>query len=998
VSDYLNNLNDKQREAVEAIDGPVLVLAGAGTGKTQTIAARIANILVKTDTSAESILCLSFTKNAVKNMRDRLVKYIGPDAYKIRIHTFHSFCSEVIKSNPDNFILGKDIDLLDDLDRLEIIIKLLDQLPVNSPLKPWGDNYFYQNDILRDIQTLKRENISPEKLLELVNIQKEFLEKSSNLFAKFKTNPKETIEIFSEILKFATGEILNFLNYQKILFDQGYFERGKAKNPLINFKNALLKFYLDLEKNTPKQFELQKIYLKYQENISKINRYDYEDLILFVIKEFVNNPDLLFDYQEKYQYVLVDEYQDANSSQNELLNLLTKSDDNPNLFVVGDDDQSIFRFQGANLENIYEFVQKYQPQVITLNSNYRSHQTILDSSNSVINNNKNRITNLLAHIDKSLKSTNNDHQKPINLFSATTKLEENYYVAQKIKELVDQGIKPNEIAVIFRNNSDITDLLPLLEKLQIKYNLSSGNNILFDPKIKQLITLLKYIDNPSQELLFPILAFDFLNFKERELYEFYKYGRSSPTGEKKIKKFEKNIAKAKIWLENYNLNKAFNKIIRKFKILKKIIKEENFEVLQKFNSFYDHLKNLSLEKNITLSDFLHRLDLFIENNVALEIESNISLTNSINLLTVHKAKGLEFEYVFVINVVATRWGEGRERNNLRLPLGILKYEINKDLNDLSEEDRRLFYVALTRAKKDLFLTYGSDNPSQFISEIKSELMTITQSTPELAKEALLFNFQKYHSQLNNEEFKNYLTAHLKENYVLSPTNLNSYLKCPLCFYYKTILRIPSVKNKYASYGTAVHSALSALLTRHLSQKEFLISFENFLLKENLPKQEFDDLLTNGREELSAYFDKYQDTFDQKCLSEFSFKSFNVHVDDVPITGNIDKVEIHENNKAIAVDFKTGNPAKRDNDDDYKRQIMFYKILADNCSQFEFKIESGKLDYIKKCQQKEISITPEGIQDLKVLIKDVYNKILNLEFNQIGEKCEDRDHIHQFQKV
>ena len=319
MQDYLKNLNDKQLQAVEAIAGPVLVLAGAGTGKTETIAKRIANILVKTDTLPESILCLSFTNNAVANMRDRLVKYIGPDAYKIRIHTFHSFCCEVIKSNPDNFVFGKNIDLLDELERLEIVMNLLDELPVNSPIRPWGDNYFYQGDINKDIQTLKRENISPEKLLELVNIQKEFLDKSTNLFLKLKTNPKETLEILDEIIIYSTGEILNFLKYQKKIFEQGFFETGKAKNPLINFKNSLLKFYLDLQKNVPKQFELQKIYKKYQENLTKLCRYDYEDLILFVVKEFQNNSDLLFDYQEKYQYLLVDEYQDANSAQNELL-------------------------------------------------------------------------------------------------------------------------------------------------------------------------------------------------------------------------------------------------------------------------------------------------------------------------------------------------------------------------------------------------------------------------------------------------------------------------------------------------------------------------------------------------------------------------------------------------------------------------------------------------------------------------------------------------------
>lgn len=994
MSDYKKNLNQKQLQAVEAIDGPVLVLAGAGTGKTQTIAARIANILEKTDIPPQSILCLSFTKNAVKNMRDRIVKYIGPDGYKVRIHTFHSFCAEVIKNNPDNFIIGKDTKLLDDLDRLEIIIKLIDELPPNSPLKPWGDNYYYKDNILRNIQTLKRENIDSQKLLDLINTQKEFLEKSGKLFLKLKEQPKETLSIFEEIKEFAQDEILNYLNFQKTLYDKGDFDKGKAKNPLINFKNTLLKFYLDLEKNIPKQLELQKIYVKYQENMIKLGLYDYDDMILSVLKQFNQDENLLFDYQEKYQYILVDEYQDANSAQNQILNLLTKNDDTPNLFVVGDDDQSIFRFQGANLENIYEFVQKYHPQIITLNNNYRSHQTILDSSASLIDNNQNRIAKILPNIDKSLVSANNDSKKPINLFTADTKIEENYFVVKEIKKLIDSGISPSQIAVIYRNNNDISDLLPLLEKSQIKYTLSNGNNILSDVKIKQLITLLRFIDKPKDELLFPILAYDFIGLSQEELYNFYRHQKTC----KKIKKFEKRVAKAKIYLENCNLNKAFNKIIRKFKILKNIIKSNDYELLLKFNAFYDQLKKLSFEKNISLSDFLHRVDLFIENNVVLELEEGISLNDSINLLTVHKAKGLEFEYVFVINIISSRWGEGRDNNVLKLPMGILKYEINKALDDLSEEDRRLFYVALTRAKKDLFLSYGSESSSQFIAEIKEDLINKISSNKEFATEALLFNFKKYPSFFDDQDFAKKLKEHLSKNYVLSPTNLNSYLKCPLCFYYKTILRIPQAKNKYASYGTAIHSALSALLKKKLNKEDFIQSFEFYLKKENLKKEVFDNFLQKGREELSAYFDKYQDTFDRKCLSEFSFKEFNVHLDNIPITGNIDKVDILDEQTALAVDFKTGNPNNKIYQQDYYRQILFYKILADNCPQFKYKIKEGMLDYIQKCQQKKIEIKDEDLDNLKKLIKEVYQKIINLEFNQIGEDCNDQNHIHQFQKI
>jgi DNA helicase-2/ATP-dependent DNA helicase PcrA len=249
-------------------------------------------------------------------------------------------------------------------------------------------------------------------------------------------------------------------------------------------------------------------------------------MILWVINAFKSNRELLLDYQEKYQYVLVDEFQDSNNSQYEIINLLTQNQEKPNIFVVGDDDQSIYRFQGASIENIFSFYQKYQKdiKVIALKNNYRSHRLILDSSNSVISKNENRITRYIANLDKSLESSKDFDPDPINLFAASNSNEENFYISNQIKNLIESGTRASEIAVLFRNNSDINDLLPYLDQFEIKYLRSDSVNIFQSIEIQQLLLLFQYLSTPANnEILGKILSFNFVDIKSADLYKLYHF-------------------------------------------------------------------------------------------------------------------------------------------------------------------------------------------------------------------------------------------------------------------------------------------------------------------------------------------------------------------------------------------------------------------------------------------------------------------------------------------
>jgi len=391
---YIKRLNPQQRDAVEAIEGPVLVVAGPGTGKTQILALRIANILQKTDVKANNILCLTFTESGVVAMRQRLLTMIGADAYYVRIHTFHSFCNEIIQSFPEKFAFARELIQLDDLNRLKIIREIIanagNDTEKSMQLIPFHDKFFYQTDILSAIQTLKREGVSTEKL------------------EKFATEELKTLEQNQEINK----------------------RTGKPKGEWTT------KF-----KSTQRNLELATIYKKYNEQLKEHGFYDYEDMILFVIDKFKNDDELLAYYQEKFLYILVDEYQDTNGSQNEILKLLGSFDKSPNLFAVGDDDQAIYRFQGANVENLLFFEKQFENvKTIPVTINYRSSQAVLDLSSSLIENNKARLTNLLANLEKKLKAGLQIPNYPAEVYSLSNNEVENRFVVEKIKQLATNGV------------------------------------------------------------------------------------------------------------------------------------------------------------------------------------------------------------------------------------------------------------------------------------------------------------------------------------------------------------------------------------------------------------------------------------------------------------------------------------------------------------------------------------------------------------------------------
>lgn len=1021
-------LNPEQRLAVDTIEGPVMVIAGAGTGKTQTIALRIANILDKTDTNPSSILCLTYTDVAANNMRSRLLNIIGPDAYKIKICTFHSFCNDIIASNPQYFpFASSSLKAIDDLETIEIIKDIIDHLDNNSPLISWGDRYCYQKSILDCLHLTKRENIQKETLLNLIKDEETFFNNSAEFIAQLVSvrATKNNYSAINKILDDLENSQFISLNLKSRL---QIIRSGNENLSLV--KNEVRKFYQDFEKDIPKQYEFVKVFDLYQKELQKKSLYDYEDMILFVIDAFSKNPDLLLNFQEKYQYILVDEYQDTNSSQNKIIEMLGSFYDNPNIFVVGDDDQSIFRFQGASIENIYNFYKLYDPQKIILKNNYRSHKLILESSESVIGHNKNRIANLIADIDKSLIANKNYDPDPINLTVLNSNIEEDYCVAQKISNLIKSGENPSEIAILLRKNRDSEELTKMLSAFGIKFFLPSDSNILKNPLIIQVIKLLEFINNPKSSVYaYHILASPFIKLNSLDLLKILKSKiklsklvfdqneidglQISEKSKIKISKFGKKIAKTVVDLENYSPEKVFNKILKRFKILKYLLAKNDIEALNQVHAFYQLLKDTVTKKDLNLKEFVNRINLYIDNNLSVSSPSiAYESTDSIKILTVHGAKGLEFDHVFIYRLLEDSWEKQRDFNKLKLPFGILSSEITKSIEDDYEEDRRLFYVALTRAKKQIYLSYSqykengkNQNASVFISEIDSKLIENIKFND---KENALKTYYQYTDITHDlkPDISEYLKDYLANHYKFNVSHLNSYLRCPLCFYYKTILRIPQNKEKFSSFGTAIHEALSHFYKKE-SLSDVLKIFEQSLKNERLSKSDFKWCQELGKKLLTEYCDQHIDSIKDNNECEHNFVSENIVYNNIPLTGKIDLIEKVENGKVNVVDFKTGNVDSKykelSSDGDYYRQIVFYKLLLDLKNDPKLQFNQGFIDFVEKSKskkifiKKEIVVTEQDLNNLKTQIEEVYKKILNLEFFEIGKDCKDKDHLHYLLK-
>ena len=1002
-------LNPQQRIAVDTIEGPVMVIAGPGTGKTQILAARIGKILLDTDTLPENILCLTYTDAGAIAMRRRLQQFIGADAYKVNIYTFHAFCNEVIQDNLSLFEKNS-LDAISELENMQLFKTLIDNFPKNHLLKRYrGDVYFEINNLRNLFSSMKREGWPPAFITEKIDDYLKGLPTRDEFIYKRKYK------------QFNAGD----LKQDKL--DEEKERMEKLRTAVNEFEN-------------------------YQTLMRQRNRYDFDDMINWVIKAFEENPQVLSNYQERFQYILVDEYQDTSGTQNKLVQLLISFWDKPNVFVVGDDDQSIYRFQGANVENMLEFANAYSNDLITvvLTNNYRSTQPILDVSKTLINKNQERLVKQIDGLSKELISSNTKinkltHQPVITEYNSVK--EEMAAITNNIFELLQQNIQPGKIAVIYKENKYGEDLAKYFRLKNIPVYSKRSINILEQPFAKKIIQLLRYLnaehDIPygGDEMLFEILHYDFYRIPPIEIAKLtvetnnkkysgeltsirkLLYDKANAPAQnlfdkglnETLKHFSKIIEQLIADVSNVTLQKLFENIIQYAGVLTYIMKgDEKISLMQLLTGLFDFIKEeTSRNPFLNLKGLMEIIDLMEKEALPLPMIQVAGSDRGVNLLTAHGSKGLEFEYLFFAGANASSWEKKRKPgggyklpdtmfSSFSSPLGGGRGE--------AEELRRLFYVALTRAEKHLhisFAKYKNDGkqlePSMFIAEILEQhdisIQRVTLTDEEMMQFQLLqFTAQAPEIEKSEEDF---ITAIL-DKFVMNVTALNSYLNCPLGFYYRNLIRIPSGKNEATEFGSAIHFALERLFKKMQDGKketfpavaEMIADFNWYIHRhrENFTKEAFDRRIEYGDEVLRNYYNKYVNTWNKVVAVERNIRG--VAVNGVPLKGKLDKLEF-TGREINVVDYKSGDidkaipkmkgpNDKEPNGGDYWRQAVFYKILIDNYQQKDWQVISTEFDFVepdkKAAYRKEkIIITPADTETVKQQLTEVWRKIQNREF-------------------
>lgn len=1077
-------LNKAQTEAVDHIYGPLLVLAGPGTGKTQLLSARIANILHKTDVSAQNILCLTFTESAAQNMRERLSSIIGDNAYDVHINTYHGFGSDIIKQYPQYFETidletGKDSRLerpIDNLKRIQIIDEIVNKLPYSSPLI--GARH-YIKDVSSTISELKRALITPQSLRTLAKKNLMQVQRLSPKIAnylttvsRFPSKANQAIELFGgliEILKDHDGlaEIACNELHNAIVETADV----SKSTPLTAWKNKWLtrdsdnRFRLTDEDQHLRMLELADVYQNYQTALDSKQLYDFDDMILRVIDALEHKDELRFNLQEKYQFILLDEFQDTNAAQFELVKKLGDNPVNegqPNIFAVGDDDQAIYAFQGAEVSNMIGFIRAFQNvKIINLTENYRSHPDIIHIAHNIASQIESRVHLQIEGIEKVL--TANAHNLPtdsvIERHEFDGEANEYSWVSSRIKTLVSNGTQPREIAVLAPKHKYLEGIVPFLAKKNIPVSYEKREDILQTPMIQALRLMTELIMACSiqdtyrmNELLPRVLSLEFFEVSVQEIWTINWQHKSSDFDGKSwaelalknpilaphILFFLKLGTISTIEPLEYMLdyltgntplvihsNNSYTSPLKEYYFSDATKNTLNyFELLANMSTIREHLRShqSSSENLLTLQDFIDFIHAYETAEQPLINTHPIAQSaDSVQLMTTYKAKGLEFEHVFLLSVHDDVWGKKARSNINKVSLPANLQYIRYRGSD-EDELRRLLFVAITRAKYGLYLTsYATSDTGKRTEPAKYLLETTDNDNtrrsmilPKTKQEIVAIHFDinetmqavdtLWHTRhlVLTADVKSLLQARL-DNYTMSPTHLNMFIDTEHggaeVFLLQTLLRFPQAPNEDGEFGSAIHATLERIQNLGISGgnlEEVLKIFDDRLKKRYILATRMDTYRNRGHDALTSYLSATESMWQKPAKSEVDFRREGVMRGSARLTGKIDRLEINEQNKTVdIVDFKTGTPlTKWDTSikaQKYKQQLYFYKLLIEGSHSFRnYTVNSARLEFVEPNKLNQhvpalyIDFDPMYQDELVVYIQNIWRAIMSLNFEGVSK--------------
>lgn len=951
-------LNKAQKEAVDSIEGPVMVIAGPGTGKTTILTLRIANILRLTDTPPSGILALTFTDAGVRAMRAKLRTIIGERALEIPIHTFHGFAMSVIREFEDHFPHLARSKELTEVEAENLIRKILKQ-PQFAKLRPSGDPEYYVGKIIGTVSGCKREAWTPEM-----------------------------------VMSFAKEEIGRIKNDESSLST-----RGKTKGEL---KGEALKRIEKCERT----ILFAQVYEEYEKIKKEERKIDFDDMLFELLQALRTDGILLRSLQEKYLYLMVDEHQDTNDTQNLIVKLIANFFESPNLFVVGDEKQAIYRFQGASVENFLGFQKTWgNMKIIPLEENYRSHQDILDTAFQMIE--KNYREGEHEDLRVKLLAKSKLKPEPIELSTCPDQTTEEVILVERLKNIKEEDPE-STIAIIVRRNSDVERLLTTLEESGIPAQAEKGANIFEHPIGQMYFALIDFLADPSKiESLADTFARGLWQLSFADQTKLIALARSHKTQEifsqlPQIEELQKAINHSGVieYLVYAADVSGFTEIARTTTLGSAVWRAI-------LNLSEEIARSQGIESPKSLIEALLSYKKTAEKR-SIKIKAGKNGAQ-IHIMTAHGSKGLEFDYVFLPYALEESWIK-RDRS------GAFVLPREKENEDDIRDDRRLFYVALTRAKKAVTISYHLESsagkamtPLRFIDELGLDTLSVQTPEPK-TKEVEPKSLQTLKNRLDTEKIEFAKSVILEKG--LSVTALNHFLECPNKFFYKSILKLPEAPNPTSEKGNAMHEAMRQVW-QHQNKSEAEIkhtietAIKNYLEKSLLFKFEKEVILKELLEdapkvasELVPHFNQPGRVLTEEWQEKEMIHTYGKEKIAFRIHGKLDTVIEQEKNiliydyktkKAMSVNAIKGETSNENGD--YFRQLVFYKMLLKDKEKYKSKTIEPALVFVRpdekgRCPTISLPIEEADIRSVEdqitLLIDTVWSGQL------LSQKCEDPD--------